>query len=136
MPRRLATLTLVIALAPLAARPAAPEPAAQAAATWLALVDGGNYYQSWAIASDHFRNTLSRTQWVVRVGAAREPLGALRSRRLRSARPAHSVPGAPDGDYVVLEYASSFANQATATETVTPVKESDGHWRVSDYSVR
>ena len=134
---RLALLALVMALAPLAARSAAPETAAEAAArTWLALVDGGNYYQSWAIASEGFRNAQSRTQWVARVGAAREPLGALRSRRLVSARPVHSLPGAPDGDYVVLEYASGFAKQPAATETVTPVKESDGHWRVSGYSVK
>jgi hypothetical protein len=134
---RLVLLTLLMALAPLAARPAPAQTAAQAAAaTWLALVDGGNYYQSWAIASDPFRNAQSRTQWVARVGAAREPLGALRSRRLVSARPAHSLPGAPDGDYVVIEYASGFARQLTATEIVTSVKASDGHWRVSGYSIQ
>ena len=66
----------------------------------------------------------------------RDPLGTLKSRHLVSATATHSLPGAPDGDYVVVRYASSFANKAAAIETVTPVKESDGHWRVSGYFIK
>lgn len=124
------------AAAPLCRGDSSESAAQAAAATWLALVDGGNYYQSWATAADYIRDSISRTQWVARVGAARETLGALKERRLRSAREAHSLPGAPDGDYVVIEYASRFANKAAATETVMPVKEPDGHWRVSGYFIR
>ena len=136
---KMLNLLVVAALAaatPLCRGDSSESAAQAAAATWLALVDGGNYYQSWATAADYFRNSISRTQWVARVGAAREPLGALKELRLLSAREARSLPGAPDGDYVVIEYASRFVNKAEATETVTPVREPDGHWRVSGYFVR
>lgn len=126
-----------LVLAPLGAHSDTPESAAaDAASTWLALVDGGNYYQSWATTSDRFRNTISRSDWVQTASRVRDPLGTLKSRHLVSATATHSLPGAPDGDYVVLRYASSFANKAAAIETVTPVKESDGHWRVSGYFIK
>jgi hypothetical protein len=130
-------LALFASLAVLAARAEAPELAAQAAAgTWLALVDGGNYYQSWATAAQRVRNEVSRTQWVQRVSQLRDPLGALRSRQVISATPAHSLPGAADGDSVVIRYQSRFEHQASAIETVTPMKDTDGRWRVSGYSIR
>ena len=40
------------------------------------------------------------------------------------------------GDYVILRYDTSFENLKTATETVVPMKEKDGAWRVSGYLVR
>ena len=132
----LLVVAALAAAAPLCRGDSSESAAETAAVTWLALVDGGNYYQSWATAADYFRKSISRTQWVARVGAVRDPLGALKTRRLLSAREAHSLPGAPDGDYVVITYASGFANKAEATETVTPVKETDGHWRVSGYFIK
>jgi hypothetical protein len=46
------------------------------------------------------------------------------------------MPGAPDGEYVIIMYASQFENRADATEIVTPVREKDGSWRVSGYDIR
>lgn len=48
---------------------------------------------------------------------------------------ATSLPGAPDGDYVVLQFATKFENNTKAIETVTPMLN-EGHWRVSGYYVR
>ena len=41
-----------------------------------------------------------------------------------------------DGDYVVIVYRSSFAAAPAATETVTPMRDPDGHWRVAGYFVK
>jgi hypothetical protein len=57
-------------------------------------------------------------------------------RRLISARYATSLPGAPDGEYVVIQYKTRFANKKNAIETVTPMKQRSGHWRVSGYYIR
>jgi len=46
------------------------------------------------------------------------------------------VPGAPDGEYVVLRFETSFENKAKAIETVTPMREKDGTWRVSGYYIK
>ena len=61
---------------------------------------------------------------------------ALVSRRVKTARYATSLPGAPDGQYVVIQYRTSFANKKSAIETVTPMRDSDGQWRVSGYYIR
>jgi hypothetical protein len=115
----------------------APEKAAQAAAEgWLKLVDAGNYDRSWQEAAGLFKKAVPKEQWSRQVGAARSPLGALRSRKLKSAKFTRTLPGAPDGQYVVIQYSSSFANKASAVETVTPLLDQDGKWRVSGYYIK
>jgi hypothetical protein len=134
-------LAAVLAMVLLAAQPLAgadtPEAAAQAAAlTWLRLLDAGDYAQSWATASEYFRNAIPRSDWVTKASRRRDPLGSVKSRQLLSARYERSLPGVPDGEYVVIQFATSFEKKATATETVTPMKDGDGQWRVSGYYIR
>lgn len=47
-----------------------------------------------------------------------------------------SLPGAPDGKYVVIQYDTSFENKKAAVETVTPMLDKDGKWRVSGYYIK
>lgn len=114
-----------------------PEKAAQAAAqSWLALVDAGRYAESWAAAAAAFRKEVTRDEWVEAVSKARAPLGTAGERTLRLAQHETTLPGAPPGDYVVIQYAVTFSKTGAAVETVTPMKEPDGSWRVSGYYVR
>jgi hypothetical protein len=48
----------------------------------------------------------------------------------------HELPGAPDGDYAVIQFSTEFAHKRTARETVTPMRDADGEWRVSGYFIR
>jgi hypothetical protein len=114
-----------------------PEAAATSAAVaWLALVDAGHYAESWNAAATRFRNAVAKEQWQSSVTSARGPLGSVQSRQLLSATFKHNLPGAPDGDYVVILFTSSFANKAAAIETVTPMKDDDGTWRVAGYYIK
>jgi len=114
-----------------------PEGAAEAAArVWLGLVDAGDYAKSWVTGAEYFRNLVLQAQWVTSVARVRGSLGGLKSRRLVSAKYTRSLPGAPDGEYVVIQFATSFEKRAQATETVTPMKDRDGRWRVSGYYIR
>jgi hypothetical protein len=114
-----------------------PEAGAQSAAlAWLSLVDAGNYAQSWSSASSVFRQKVSESQWQAAVASARGPLGALKTRTVQSATPQSALPGAPNGRYVVIQFASSFENKASAIETVTPMMDADGKWHVSGYYIR
>jgi hypothetical protein len=115
---------------------AAEKAAQQSAQTWLALVDAGRYGQSWSEAAELFKQAVTQAQWESAVKAARGPLGKLQSRNLQSASYKRSLPGAPDGEYVVIQYATSFENKQSAIETITPMKDKDGVWRVSGYYIK
>ena len=107
----------------------------QAAGKWLALVDGQQYLESWNRAATLFKQQVSADNWLQAISAARKPLGSMISRKLVSATYATSLPGAPDGEYVVLQYQTRFQFKANAIETVTPMLD-DSRWRVSGYYVR
>jgi len=126
----------VIAALVLASDSSAEKAAQQSAQTWLALVDGGKYGQSWSEAAQLFKQAVTQSQWESAARGAREPLGKLQSRKLQSAEFRRSLPGAPDGEYVVIQYATSFENKKSAIETVTPMKDKDGVWRVSGYYIK
>lgn len=107
-----------------------------AAQKWLALVDNEKYAESWKEASDLFKNTVQSDLWVASLKALREPLGKLISRKVKSKVYKTTLPGAPDGQYVVIEFNSSFKHKKTAVETVTPMLGKDGVWRVSGYFIK
>lgn len=114
-----------------------PEDEAQKAAEqWLALVDAGKFADSWKTAAGYFQKAVPQTQWEQTLGAVRTPLGNLVSRKLKSATYTKSLPGAPDGEYVVLQFDTSFANKKVAIETVTPMLDKDGKWKVSGYFIK
>jgi hypothetical protein len=114
-----------------------PEDAAQAVAdSWLKLVDQGQYEASWEQAAGPLKAAISKDEWTKGCGSARQPLGKLVSRKLRSRKYTEQLPGVPDGKYVVIEYDSVFERKASAVEMVTPMVDADGSWRVSGYFVR
>jgi hypothetical protein len=107
------------------------EDAAQAAAeSWLKLVDAAQYAESWAQAAVMLRQTVRPSDWETIVGGERSRLGRVVSRKLKSRRYTEKLLGAPAGKYVILEYDSVFEHRAAAVETVVPMLESDGFWRV------
>ncbi len=112
------------------------EMAVKASAQWLALVDGGRYAESWDESAQMFKAAVTREKWKDSLIAARKPLGKSISRSVLSKQFTTSLPGAPDGKYVVIQYASSFENKKSAVETVTPMLDKDGKWRVSGYYIR
>ena len=83
-----------------------------------------------------FQKRIAAAQWQQALAAAREPLGPLRTRSSISAKHATSLPGAPDGDYVVVQFQSGFEHKASAVETLTLARQSDGSWRVAGYFIR
>ena len=114
----------------------AEESAVKAAENWLALVDAGKYEVSWNEAAGFFKNAVSKQDWQKQMEAFRQPLGALISRKLKSKQYAKTLPGAPDGEYVVIQFETSFENKKSAVETVTPMMDKDGQWRVGGYFIK
>jgi hypothetical protein len=110
--------------------------ALESAGQWLALVDSGEYGKSWDEAASLFKGVLSKDQWEKSLQTVRKPLGKVISRATGSAKYTKSLPGAPDGQYVVIQYNTSFENKKSAVETVTPMLDKDGKWRVSGYFIK
>jgi hypothetical protein len=103
---------------------------------WLAKVDAGEYGRSWKDAADFFRSAMTEAAWSAALAQSRAPLGVLVSRKLQSEQAAESLPGAPDGKYVVMQFEASFAAKKSAIETVTFMLEKDGNWRAAGYFIR
>jgi lysyl-tRNA synthetase class 2 len=110
--------------------------AVAAAEKWLALIDRRDTEESWNQAAGLFKNAVTIEKWRESLSPVQELSGKLVSRRLKSKQYATELPGAPDGEYVVIEYESSFENKRNSTETVVPMKDPDGEWRVSGYFVK
>ncbi len=107
-----------------------------AAEQWLSLVDAGRSGASWDEAATLLRDVLEKQQWQAALAATRHRLGDLRSRRPLSRTSLSALPGEPRGEYVVLRYESDFEHQAGAVETITPMRDADGVWRVASYFIR
>ena len=113
------------------------EAAALAAAKkWLGLVDAGEYGESWETAAAYFKSTVTKDYWQQALPAVRKLFGEPVSRKLGSITYTQSLPAAPEGEYVVIQIATSFENQKHAIETVIPMLDSDGKWRVSGYYIK
>ncbi len=110
--------------------------AQKAAQTWLAMVDDGQYARSWDQASELFRNAITQDKWVSALEGVRKPLGKLLSRSVLSTQTATHLPGAPDGQYAVMQFNTSFANKQSSVETVTFMLEKDGQWRAAGYYIK
>ena len=110
--------------------------AEEAARAWLTLVDEGGYAESRDDAAPYFQNAVAKEEWEKSLKAVRDPLGKAESRKLKSAQHRTTLPGAPDGEYVIIQYSTSFEKKKSAIETVTPMLCKDGKWRVSGYYIK
>ena len=114
----------------------AEKSAIASAQSWLEIVDSEKYAESWEEAAELFKSAISEEKWAESIQAVRIPLGKVISRKLDSQKYMTSLPGAPDGEYVVIQYKTNFANKKVAIETITPMLDSDGKWRVSGYYIK
>jgi hypothetical protein len=113
----------------------AEKAATSAAQTWLTEIDNGDYGQSWQNASAFFQAAVTEEKWKTAMETVRKPLGDLVSRTFKSAQAMTKLPGAPDGQYVVMQFETSFANKKPVTETVTFMLEKDGQGRAAGYFI-
>jgi len=79
---------------------------------------------------------VSKEQLAQSLGMVRKPLGKMISREVMSQKHTKMLPGLPPGEYVIIQFKTSFENKADAIETVTPMLDKDGVWRVSGYYIK
>jgi len=127
---------ILLSWMPVFANETAEKRALEASDMWLKLSDSNRYSESWETAAELFRNAISKEQWSQSLNGVRKPLGKVLKRSVKSKQYATSLPGAPDGEYVVIQYETSFDKKKSSIETVTPMLDKDGKWRVSGYYIK
>jgi hypothetical protein len=132
-------LILVVTLAGIAgalvtAAAPAEEEASATGQKWLALLDDQKYEESWNQAGSMFRDEVKQDQWVAVLKRLREPMGPQISRTTARVDFVKTLRGAPDGDYAIIHFTTSFQNKSGVTERLTLVKE-DGRWQVAAYAI-
>ena len=116
--------------------PTAEQAAIKCAEAWLALADAEKNAESYDQAAALFRRAVTKEQWLQSIDRLKKPLGKTVSRKLLSKKYTTTLPGAPDGQYVIIQYQTRFENKTAAVETITPMLERDGRWRVSGYFIK
>ena len=110
--------------------------AREAAQKWLTLVDNCEYTVSWSQAAAYFQNAIATEQWEKILQGIRQPLGKTISRKVASTQCTTSLPGSPDGEYVVIQYQTSFENKQSAIETLTLMLTRSDVWKVAGYFIK
>ncbi len=105
------------------------------ALAWLKINDSGDYAKSYAECGKIFQAALTVDKWKSTIEGVLKPFGKLNSRENIAAKYTTTVPGAPDGEYVIMQFKTSFENKKEAIETVSVVKE-NGVWKVVGYYVK
>jgi tetratricopeptide (TPR) repeat protein/predicted Ser/Thr protein kinase len=99
----------------------------RAVESWLALMDGGSYAQSWDAAAKYFQKAITKEEWIDRLQNARKPQGKVISRKVRTVRCL--------GSRYMAKFDTTFAGLKAAVETVTFSQERDGQWRAIGYLI-
>ena len=106
------------------------------ARAWLKLVDSGDYKDSWENTSPLFKGKTSEGAWIKSITANRAPRGAITARYIATAGATKSLSGFPDGEYVVLQFYTTFGENGLALETITLAKAKDDTWQIADYEAK
>lgn len=114
----------------------AEKKAIESAEAWLKLIDQAEYGKAWDASAEYLRNAVSKEDFAKSLAAVRKPLGKLKSRELKSKQYATSLPGAPDGEYVVIQFKTVFENKKATIKTITPMLDKDKKWRSSGYFIK
>ena len=102
---------------------------------FLGYLDQGRFADSYAYTGMLIRTQLDRDAFSAQIQKARVGTGAFQSRELIDSAYTTTVPGAPEGQYVILHYHASFANRPDSVETVT-LAFAKGYWRVVGYYIK
>ena len=137
--RRAALATVAFALlAPIPAFAQDPRAAIvqRAARAWLALADQLDADALWKAAGGRLQQSTSPAQLAEILKRDRAPRGATVQRAVATTSFASALPGLPEGgNYALVKFRSSFANQEAAEEHVTLEVGSDYAWRVVGYAI-
>ena len=98
--------------------------AIEAGKKWLELLDADKAGVAWDSASKQLQSVVKREAFIAEVRTA-----------IKFAR-AHELPGAPAGDYAIIEFEAKYPNGKHLSEQVIWTIEAGDVWRVAGYFYR
>lgn len=105
-----------------------------AAQGWLVLLDRRDWGRAWETSSSVFRSTVPLANWMDGIPKVRQDLGAFVERSPAESAYKTKLEGRPDGEYVTVIFVTKFEKRELQ-EKVTTVRDTDGKWRVTGYSI-
>ena len=103
---------------------------------WLDQLDNRKYATTWKSSDQLIQQSVSETEWESAISSVHEMFGSMLSRDILSADYHAELPGSPDGNYIVVQFETSFQNKELSIETVVSSKGDDGVWRVAGYFIK
>src|ERR1700692_3358620 len=100
---------------------------------WVALIDAGQYDDSYASACGAMHDKVPQDRWAEVLKALRTPWGPVLSRRQISHIYKPNGYEGSEGEYMVITYDTSFQRFSSATEIVV-LKWEGGKWRGAGYN--
>lgn len=139
--RRISFLSVLVVCLPTILAVSVPAPAVaqgpevwQAAGSWMALLDSGDFAGSWDQAAGAFKAAVTARQWASLAAGYREASGSPMARQLIDSVVVTDPDGVPPGQYVRLRFECECTRAGTVLETVLMVDEGTRGWRVASYS--
>lgn len=105
----------------------------RAAVAWLDLIDQGQYEESWDAGAQLMHLAMPREDWTQGLDRVFSQLGGLVQREFKEAQFTDTLPGAPKGAYVILQFHGTYQS-ARLVETLTFVQEGEA-WKAGGYFV-
>jgi hypothetical protein len=126
---------LAVMLTPLSIQAIPVEEAQQQGDKWLSYIDKKASQASWFATSPLFQQSISLEKWQASLETNRYPFGNVIARRLFKATERSELPGAPEGNYMVLQYRTQFEFKTSSVETVTLVQSNESQWQTIGYFI-
>lgn len=97
------------------------------------LIDSEEYSAAWNTGSESMRKGMPKLAWNLLVNTVHLPLGTLKSRTFQSSEANPATSDKPAS--ITLTFVGDYENSHAVQEKVTTIKEADGQWRVSGFSL-
>lgn len=110
------------------------EEAREAADAWLALFDANDIEATYDTAAEAFKTQVELQDWEAQAAQVKQAVGELDGRTYMETTYADELPQAPEGDYMIVQYETQYAN-LNVTEYVILVQEGDT-WRMVGFNAQ
>lgn len=109
----------------------------QQAIYWINLSDAAAYGATWLGAGSLLKDTVSQEQWTAAMVKTRTALGPAHSRKVESHNFAQTLPYGTRGNFVIINYDTSFERMPGAVETIILMTEGQlAEWKVISYRIK